>query len=569
MRRFFAVLLGLVLLLALSVTVFGAEYASQVNVFAVVNQDESCQITVTAALHIENNDGNLRFPVPAEATAVSLNGSRVWTSKTDQVQYIDISGAVHNMVGDFTVTISYSLPDVIHTSEAGMPQLQLPMLSGFAHPVDKLDFSVTLPGEITAKPAFSSGYHQANIEKDLISTVSGATVSGRSTTELKDHETLTMTLAVEETLFPNAPLVFYESDVDDIAMIICGAVALLYWLLFLRCRPARRRLSTTAPEGVSAGQLGAVMTLGKADLSLMVFSWAQLGYIAIQADRKDRVLLHKRMDMGNERTAFEQRCFRNLFGKRSKVDTSGLHYATQCKAVSKLSPNLQPLVHPRSGNPKLFRAVAALIALFGGISFGIAVTQGAALQGFWVFINAAAGLMLGWFMQETVRELLLRKGRWTALGLTASVMWLALGLIAGQLGIAVAVLLSQWVAGLMAFFGGRRTEAGRQDQSQIMGLRRYLKTVPKDELRRIHAVDPEYFHSLAPFALALGVDRSFARRFGNDRLPDSPYIQAKTGSVHTAAEWNEIMRKVLSSMDRRTKMLPLERILELIALIKK
>ena len=135
--------------------------------------------------------------------------------------------------------------------------------------------------------------------------------------------------------------------------------------------------------------------------------------------------------------------------------------------------------------------------------------------------------------------------------------------------IAVTVLLTQWVAGLMAFFGGRRTEAGRQDLAQIMGLRRYMKTVSKDELRRILTVDPDYFHSLAPFALALGVDRSFARRFGNDRMPVCPYILLGSDAGHTAAEWSDIYRKVLSLMDRRTKMLPLERFLELLALLKK
>lgn len=569
MRRIITVLLGITLVLAFSITSYGAEYASQVNVFALVNQDESCQVTVTAALHIENNDGKIRFPVPTEATAVSLNGSRVWTTKTAQAQYVDISGAVHNMVGDFTVTINYTLPDVIHTSDAGTPELRLPMLSGFEKPVEKLDFAVTLPGEISAKPAFSSGYHQANIEKDLISAVNGATVSGRSATELKDHETLTMTLAVEETMFPNAPLVFYESDFDDTAMIICGILAILYWLLFLRMRPVGRRISTTAPEGVSAGQIGAVMTLGNADLSMMVFSWAQLGYLSILADKNDRVLLQKRMDMGNERTGFEQRCFRNLFGKRSVVDTAGLHYATQCKVVSKLKPNLQPLVHPKSGNPKLFRALAALIALFAGVSFGIAMTQGAALQGFWVFITATAGLVLGWFMQEIVRELMLCKGKWTAMGVAASVVWLLLGLIAGQFMIALCVLLSQWVAGLMTFFGGRRTEAGRQDLKQIMGLRRYLKTVTKEELRRIHTIDPEYYFSLAPYALALGVDRSFARRFGADRLAACPYILLGNEVAHTAWEWCDIYRSILHTMERRTRMLPLERILELLALLKK
>ena len=65
MRRVLAIILGVLLVMVLSAPVFAAEYASQVNVFAAVSQDESCQVTVTAALHIENNDGNLRFPVPA------------------------------------------------------------------------------------------------------------------------------------------------------------------------------------------------------------------------------------------------------------------------------------------------------------------------------------------------------------------------------------------------------------------------------------------------------------------------------------------------------------------------
>ena len=569
MRRLWFFLICIMLLFSLSITAAGAEYASQVNVYATVSPDESCQVTLTVTLHIEQNDGSLRFPVPLEATGVTLNGSRVWTTKTDQAQLIDLSSALRNMVGDFTVTVNFSLPDVIHTSAAEAPELQLPMLSGFAYPISQLDFSVTLPGEIAAKPAFSSGYHQANIEKDLVSTVTGASITGRSSAELKDHETLTMTLAVEETMFPNAPLVFYESDADDIAMGICAAVALLYWLLFLRCKPVRRRLSTTAPEGVSAGQLEAVMTLGRAELSLMVFSWAQLGYIQIDARRKDRVMLYKRMDMGNERTAFEQRCFRNLFGKRNSVDTTGLHYANQSKAVRKLPANLQPLVHPRSGNPKVFRAISALIALFGGVSFGISMSQGAALQGFWIFVTATAGLFAGWFMQETVRELLLRKGAQTALGLSVSVLWILLSLAAGQPGVGVIVMLSQWLAGLMTFFGGRRTPAGRQDLAQIFGLRRYLKTVSREELRRICESDPEYFFTMAPFALALGVDKSFARRFKTERLPDCPYITTGSSKTLTAPEWSAVLRGTLSAMDRRTRMRPLERLLELLALLKK
>lgn len=565
MRRLLIVISILLLCVLMAVPVLGANNASRVQIFATVQQNESCAVNATVTLHIEENSGNLRFPVPPDATAVSLNGSRVWTTRDQQAQYIDLGSAVRNMTGDFTFNISYHLPDVIHIGAAEVTELRLPLLSGYEDPIALLEFSVTLPGEITAKPAFSSGYHQANIEKDLTNTVQDNTVTGRSTVELKDHESLTMTLAVDKTLFPDAPLVFYESDADDTAMIICAVCALLYWLLTMRALPVRRQHSASAPEGTTAGQLGAVMTLGKADLSLMVLSWAQLGYLQLQTKAKGQVLLHKQMDMGNERTPFEQNCFRALFGKREVVDTTGVFYATRCRQVAAMSPNLQSLVHRRSGNPKLFRALSALIALFGGVSFGIAMSQGAALQGFWIFLTAALGLVLGWGMQMAVQELLLRKSSRTLTGILACVIWLLFGLLAGQFNIALTVMLLQWLAGLMTFFGGRRTDAGRQELARILGLRRYLTTVTKEELRRIDDSDPDYFHNLIPYALALGVERSFARRFGNDRIPPCPYLNEGQDPLNTASQWTDKLRRVLTNMNRRSRTLPLERFWELLS----
>lgn len=565
-----AMLFAAVLVCVVAIPVQGANYASQVNITVTVNPNESCLVNVTATLHIDDSTQEKSFPVPLEATAISLNGSS-WISVTrsNQAQYIDLSNALGNMTGDFTITVQYSLPDVVHTGAAGTPQLQLPLLCGYKSPISRLNFSVTLPGDIAEKPAFSSGYHHANIEKDISYTLSGNSISGFSLTELKDHETLEMTLPVEASMFPNAPLVFYESDNDDTAMLICAAVALLYWLVFMRCLPPRRQQSTSAPEGVSAGQLGAVMTLGKADLSLMVFSWAQLGYISIQVLKSGRVVLVRQMDMGNERNAFEQRCFKALFGKRDRVDTSGSGYAAYCKKVSRMNPELQSLVKSRSGNPLLFRAIGAVVSLFGGIAFGIAMSQGAALQGFWVFLVATFGLVFGWFMQQTTHELLLRKGPKTLWGIVISLLWLVLGALAGQFGVALMSMLWQWLVGLMTVFGGQRTAAGRQDLSRILGLRRYLTRVSSQELQRIQSIDPDYFHSLAPYAMALGVDKTFARRFGKAPIADCPYLVTSDIRSRSAAQWNDLLQKTISAMDRRSRFLLWERVLEILALLKK
>ena len=103
-------------------------------------------------------------------------------------------------------------------------------------------------------------------------------------------------------------------------IIAFAVLALLYWILTLRTWPVFRMQTTTPPEGITAGELGCRLTLSGGDLTMMVFSWAQLGYLYIALDDRGRVLLHKRMDMGNERSKFENSIYKMLFSNRSTVD---------------------------------------------------------------------------------------------------------------------------------------------------------------------------------------------------------------------------------------------------------
>lgn len=558
MRRLLVILLSVLLIASMVIPVMGANYASNITIHAVVNSDQSCYVTVNATVHIEQSGSSMQFPIPPDATDVVLEGGKIKPQKTEQAQIVDLSGIIGNMSGDLTFTLSYTLPGVVGKDAAGQPQLQLPMLSGFKNSISQLDFTVTLPGEITQKAAFSSGYHNADIEKDLTFTNKGNSVVGGTLTELKDHETLTMYLAVEEKWFPDAPLTFLESGADDIAMLICGVLALIYWLIFLRFRPAKRRLTPSVPEGLTAGHIGAALTLGRADLNLMVFSWAQMGYLQIQSG-KTRVLLHKKMDMGNERSAFERHCFQRLFKKQATVNATSITYAYHCAAVKRLRPNLSFLVKNNSGNTRLFRLLAALIGLFGGISFGVAMTQEVRVQGIWVFLAAVIGLICGWYIQAVMGELFLRKTNRTNLGIVCSAVWLLMGILAGQLLLAIIVMLALLAAGWMGFYGGLRTEYGSQEFSHILGLRQFLKTASPEDIRRIQATDPEYFHTLAPYAMALGVSQSFAKRFGKAHIPDCPYVSCKTDVTRTAKHWMQKMEQTLGNMERCNRRLPMYR----------
>lgn len=564
MRRFASFIAALVLILTLAVSVCATTGVSKLDSFATVSSDGSCHIAMTVTLHLEQAVDKLYFPIPGNATGVSLNGSRVSAAKSGDVRRINLSRLVRNVVGDVTASIQYSLHDVIHTTEAGTLEMQVPLLAGFEYPVESLEFSVSLPGAVDVLPGFVSGYHQARIEEDLTYSVDGATVTGASVRALKDHETLTMTMAVTEEMFPRSITKTQNYDMGVTAMWICAALALVYWLIAMWNLPVRPQSCTEPPQGFNAGQLGSIAAGQGTDLSLMVLSWAQLGYILIHMDRHNRVVLHRQMDMGNERSEFEQRCFYKLFGKRQSVDTTSYQYAQLYRTIGKRADGMKELLSPRTGNPRVFRALSSGIGLFGGACLAVALAGGAALQGLLIFVLGIVGTISGWFIQDFGAGLLLRHRRKRAVSLLLSGFWLLLSLMAGAFSVGMQMVGLLLVAGIFLAWGGRRTLLGRQMLAQVQGLKRYLRTADKAQLQRLCETDPDYFFRLAPCALALGRDDTFAQRFGNKKLDRCPYLTTGKEGQLTAQQWSAVMRKTVDAMNDRAEKLPMEKLLGMI-----
>jgi hypothetical protein len=136
------------------------------------------------------------------ATGVRVNSGAVVTKKQGDVRIIDLDREIGRMTGQFTVSISYTLQDVIYEDENGALEMRVPLLSGFSYEIETMDFSVTLPDAFETLPTFDSGYHQQNIERDLSYVVEGTTIRGSFTQSLKDHETVTLKLAVTDKMFP-------------------------------------------------------------------------------------------------------------------------------------------------------------------------------------------------------------------------------------------------------------------------------------------------------------------------------------------------------------------------------
>lgn len=536
----------------------GETRASSVQVIATVSNDGSCQVTSTVTLHVETPTEELTYPVPANASSITLNGSPVFTEKTSQARLVNLKKVVGGMTGDFAVTIGYSIHSVLSTPNTVTEGflVTVPLLSGFAYPIDQLQFSINLPAVISQSPSFISGYHQANIEKDLAYSTAGGNVAGRSWSALKDHETLVMQLSAPEEMFPQKRIKLPSLDTVTVAIYVCIVICLLYWLLFLRNYLPLREFPAVAPEGYGAGQLGSVLSLAGADLGLMVFSWAQLGYVILQMDRRGRVLIYKRMDMGNERSTFEQKCFYSLFSRRAVADTSSVRFARMCQSVSAQTACEQFFHHKDVRHLKTFRILAAVIGLLCGTCFGI--LMGNMLDYGWIFMSVLSviGLICSWQIQHWAQGVFLhhRMRFGTALGLSA--LWLLLGVVIGQFPLALLSVVIQVVAGFLATFGGRRTEDGRIAMGQILSLRSYLKRLSSRQIAQLCQENPAFFFDYAPNAIALGCGVAFARCFGKSRMPVCPYIQAENTRGLTATQWMQLMRQLLDGMTARQRYLP-------------
>lgn len=558
MRRFCAALLCCLMLCS----VVAASEVSQMQTAGTVTADGSCTITLTLQLELDELPGSLVFPVPANAKNISLNGHGVRGSHNGTVRNVSLRSAV-TAAGTQTLVLRYTLPHTISADKNGRLHLNIDLLSGFSYPIKALSGSITLPGPIENRPTFTSTYYQESVDSIMEIQTEGSTLQFSFTQGLNDHEKLSMDLVVPEEQFPDALSKGLGLGWAEIGALLLLGLAWIYWLIALRTGSVHRARRATEPEGLTAGELGCCLTGSGVDLTLMVLSWAQMGYLRLQLDGNGRVLLHKRMDMGNERSKFENQYFRSLFGKRNTVDGTGFHYAQLADRAAKTVLHRRSLLRKGSGSPRIFRILCLLAGGLSGVTLAVAFTEETTWQILLGLLLFALGVAVSWLIQQLGCSLHLRKTPALLLSAGAGLLWLLLGVWSGAWIVAGLNVLVQLVSGIAAAYGGLKTERGKQAASDVLSLRRFLRTAPTATLEQILDRNPDYYYRLAPYALALGVDRVFARRFGGRRLPGCPYLITTMDGHLTASEWNRLLRTTVDALDDRRQKMPLKRILSL------
>ena len=141
--RRIVILLLCLFLLTTAVHAAGSVTDLQSNAF--ISADGTCQISLELSLTMDGTETDLRFPLPGTAKDITLNGGAAKTSRSDSRRWVDLSSVIYG-AGKYTVYLHYSLPDLVTEQGKGSLVLTLPLLSGFAYPIDHMGFSITLPG---------------------------------------------------------------------------------------------------------------------------------------------------------------------------------------------------------------------------------------------------------------------------------------------------------------------------------------------------------------------------------------------------------------------------------------
>jgi hypothetical protein len=568
LKRLLAVLTVCILLMGtLCVPASAESVASKVDLLCTVDSEGDCMVTMNVTLHLEQAYQELTFPLPANARDITLNQSMASTRKTASAVHVDISRYTREYVGDLPLVFSYTIPEAVKvsTEEIKLGQerklvLTIPMLCGFELPIQSLSFIINMPSaNMTNAPYFSSIYRQESVGSDLSVNVAQNQIIGASKTTLNDHDGITMTMVVPRDMFPTVSTYVREGNPELVPILIFAGLALLYWLLFLRTLPMGRIRTSVAPEGITAGELGCRLTLSGGDLTMMVFSWAQLGYLLIHLDGNGRVLLHKRMDMGNERSAFENKIFRALFGNRRVVEATGMPYARLVRKVAGYVPMERNMYRGNSGNMKIFRGLACGSMIFCGICVAMNMSSVPVLYILMSIVLSLFGAVSGWLIQDVAYRTHLRGKVPVLIGFVCILIWIVLGVLCGQVWIPLGCCLGEFLMGYLAAYGGRRSDLGRHDASQVLGLRHYVKHLPREELGRLMANDPDYYFNMAPYALALGVINPFSNAFARRKLDQCPYLVTRISGQRTAEDWGHMMADIADLMDAKSRRMMIEK----------
>ena len=129
----------------------------------------------------------------------------------------------------------------------------------------------------------------------------------------------------------------------------------------------------------------------------------------------------------------------------------------------------------RAGNTFIFRVLACGISVFCGICFAMNIGKSDIIHTMLSILFVIFGATTAWGIQGGMYKIHVRGKIPLYVGAVCGLIWILLGIISGQWIMGLVVVAAQYLVGLLAAYGGRRSDLGKYNASQILGLRHFLR----------------------------------------------------------------------------------------------
>lgn len=540
MKRLFRRLLILTVILCCAATVYAAEPVVQkMNVRCNVDEHGDYMMTVTAEVLFSEPSESVVLPIGTDVRKISVADYRISKETIDGNIWIRLKDSA-GLTGTQTFVITYEKLRNVTLGEKKVQTLDVELLCPlWDWTVEKLIFSVTMPEEFAAEPAFISGYHAEQIQVDH--RIEKNTIQGTVQEPLLDRESVKLTLLLPKRFFQLQNIPGAADPAAQILMLLLTVLTVVYWYKTLRNPYVKGAVRKLTPDGILAWEFPYILKGGRLDLPLLISEWGSLGYVSLSVTQTGRIRLYSRIPMAGERKPYEVRVYRALFRRDDVCFADTIRFRRIGEKAGKVCRNYwnSRLFTRNSGNPYL---VQLLVSLVFGLSWFRAMDH---LLPAWTWRTVLLvptlilGIAAGWLLQSVVK-CFLRRTPHSANWLVWPIL-LATGLLAQfgggwPIGLAATVLAILAVIGTLR--GGKRTEDGLDRIAQIRAFRTYIRQANAHHLRAMLHEDGQYFYDLLPYAEAMDLGKQFAARFGN--IPLEPCGWLSGVRTHTAMEFYEV-----------------------------
>ena len=550
--RFRRILIALCCILLLSLCASAAAVRAE-TMKVVMTVDENGTAKAEASLHVvcDSTVPRLSIALGPNVSGVRLDGHSSEVQRSGGQTTVVLTDET-GLPDEMDLHLSYT---VRNTVEPGSESQRFSLrLLGALQDADIVKFSasVQMPGGFDAIPEFSSGYYAEGIDNYLTIHVSAdGLITATSMESMLAGETLDLRLELPPDYFSVHNVAGRTLLIDRIAMIALALFGLLYWWRALRSPLPRIEPQTRAPMGVEPGVAG-LLTVGNGpDLALMALNWAACGYLRAARVRGGRLLLTQLIPMGNERSSYEQTVFQRLFAHSGEVISGSNAWVAAQKKAEKSARSYWNgrLYEKRRGRPGILRACAVLLCGFAALSAADRVIPSMTLRPLLLAASALAGVIWGIVLQYALRGLL-RRNRQTPIILLALCLAALIAAIrlTGAGSALLSALLFSAAVWLLLIFGPKRRQTGVDTLSDLLGWRRYLRTLSPNLAQQLLEADPQYYYRTLLFAEALGVGGSFSRAFEGQRMGVCSFFErAEKSAPRSAAKFRELLLDTLAT----------------------